>query len=166
MDSVCLLLWFFIFPLVTSSSGFANLDCTSNGTGGYTVQSVLPLHPFLFGPQSFDLSAELVLPEPHDACKHLSNPDAVRGRVAVVTEGHCMAQDKAWHVQAAGGVGVIIRDSWEVDGILAFSGRVSLECSFCFDLPFDAVAYYNHRTFFLAPTMMSSSLLCLLPRRR
>lgn len=61
-----------------------------------------------FGPGNFDVSGEIVRPDPLDACATLTNPADVAGRIVLIDRGSCDFNAKARTVETAGAVGVII----------------------------------------------------------
>ena len=73
-----------------------------------------------FGPQAFDLTAELVAaldaadadgPTTTDGCTPYANAAAVAGKIAFVDRGTCLFVVKAKNAQAAGAVGVLVANN-------------------------------------------------------
>lgn len=70
-----------------------------------------------FGPQSFSLTANVVLvddgagADPNDACEALVNGAALAGNVALINRGTCTFVAKCVAAQAAGAVGVLIANN-------------------------------------------------------
>lgn len=61
-----------------------------------------------FGPANFDVSSDIVRPDPLDACAALTNPAAVAGKIVLVDRGSCDFNAKAKAAETAGAVAVII----------------------------------------------------------
>lgn len=85
-------------------------------------------HPFYgrvvltAGPAQFgmDLSKDdaeargfVVKSEPYNACAEITNPDAIKGKIALMQRGQCMFAEKARNVQKAGAMGGIVIDDNE-----------------------------------------------------
>lgn len=64
-----------------------------------------------FGPQEFDLTAEVVVAAPANGCAALTNAASVAGKIALVDRGACEFSAKALTAQQAGAVGVVIVNS-------------------------------------------------------
>jgi PKD repeat protein len=78
--------------------------------------------PGMFGPPwdgEWEITAELVMVEPHDACDPLENPADLVGKIALIDRGgepeRCQFGDKCLKAQQAGAVGCIIADDLELD---------------------------------------------------
>ncbi|WP_308809543.1 myxosortase-dependent M36 family metallopeptidase [Archangium lansingense] len=98
-----------------------------------------------FGPQTFDISGDVVLglddsnatgPSTGDACTPLTNAAEVAGKIAFVDRGSCNFTAKMQNVQAAGAIGVIVADNLPgyltdlggtVDGITIPALRLTLD---------------------------------------
>ena len=73
----------------------------------YTVRGAV------FGPQTFDVTREVVLAQdvsaqPTLACGPITNAAAIAGKIALVDRGTCSFDVKATNVQAAGAVGMVV----------------------------------------------------------
>ena len=66
------------------------------------------------------LEGEVALAEPYDACSSLVNPDAVKGKVAVVYRGQCMFVQKAKRVEEAGAIAIVIVGEYRLCGSSTF----------------------------------------------
>jgi MYXO-CTERM domain-containing protein len=73
-----------------------------------------------FGPQTFDVTADLVATTPVDACGGVTNGAAVKGKIALIARGTCPFTEKVLGAQTAGAVGVIITNN--ADGLLTMIG--------------------------------------------
>jgi hypothetical protein len=60
----------------------------------------------LFGPQTFNLSGDVVAASPADACTAITTP--LGGKIAFVDRGTCNFVVKAANVQAAGAIGMVV----------------------------------------------------------
>jgi hypothetical protein len=59
-----------------------------------------------FGPQSFNLSGDVVAVDPADGCTAFNSP--VTGKIAFVDRGNCIFSVKAQNAKAAGAIGLIV----------------------------------------------------------
>jgi hypothetical protein len=64
---------------------------------------------------SHPLTGKLVYATPGDGCSPITNPDAIRGNIALIDRGVCTFDVKAQAAQAAGAIAVIIVNSRDVD---------------------------------------------------
>ncbi len=91
---------------------------TGTGSGAVTVAPSLQrvAGTAAFGPQSFDVSAPLVLAVDgvspvNDGCEDITNTGAVSGQVVLIDRGFCTFKTKVRNAQTAGAVGVIIANN-------------------------------------------------------
>lgn len=75
-----------------------------------------------FGPQTFDLTQDLVAATPTDGCTPLTNGAAVAGKIALISRGTCAFTVKVKTAQDAGAAGVIIHNNAAGGGAIGFSG--------------------------------------------
>jgi large repetitive protein len=61
-----------------------------------------------FGPQSFNVTGNVVATLPADACANLTNGAALAGKIALIDRGTCNFSDKTWRAQQANAIGVVI----------------------------------------------------------
>ncbi|MBI2379931.1 MAG: M36 family metallopeptidase [Gammaproteobacteria bacterium] len=83
------------------------------GDAELSIQAPGGMGPFMsqgaaFGPEDFDLSAELVEMTPTLGCENANNPAALAGKIAVIDRGTCQFSDKVANAQAAGAVGALV----------------------------------------------------------
>lgn len=74
------------------------------------------------------VASSLAMAYPRDACKPIAST-AIVGRIALVERGDCSFVQKARHVQAAGGIGMIVTNN-DDSGLLTMvrcTGHVSSE---------------------------------------
>ena len=64
-----------------------------------------------FGPQTFSLTANVVVGTPSDGCSALTNAASVAGKICLLDRGTCSFLIKAQAAQTAGAVGCIIADN-------------------------------------------------------
>jgi minor extracellular serine protease Vpr len=57
------------------------------------------------------IDGELVLASPELACNGVDNPDALDGKVALVTRGNCAFADKSASVEAAGAIAMVVANN-------------------------------------------------------
>ncbi|HET8880973.1 MAG TPA: M36 family metallopeptidase, partial [Solimonas sp.] len=75
-----------------------------------------------FGPTTFDLTSDIVVSAPEDACGVPGNGAALAGKIALVARGTCTFAEKVKNAQLAGAAGVIISNNVAGDGPIGFSG--------------------------------------------
>ncbi|XP_041064068.1 ER degradation-enhancing alpha-mannosidase-like protein 3 isoform X2 [Carcharodon carcharias] len=51
--------------------------------------------------------------EPYNGCSELTNPESIKGKIALMQRGHCMFAEKARNAQKAGAIGGIVIDDNE-----------------------------------------------------
>ena len=61
-----------------------------------------------FGPSVYNISGQIALAEPIDACTALTNPTAISGKIAVLDRGVCEFGLKCLNAQNAGAIAVIV----------------------------------------------------------
>lgn len=50
----------------------------------------------------------MTVAEPYSGCSEITNPEYVRGHIALLQRGQCMFAEKARHIQKAGAIGGIV----------------------------------------------------------
>ena len=61
-----------------------------------------------FGPATYEVRGEVANTIPADACAAIANAGAIAGRIALVDRGGCDFALKAFNVQAAGAIGIVV----------------------------------------------------------
>ncbi|WP_394826863.1 M36 family metallopeptidase [Pendulispora albinea] len=82
-------------------SGVPNRSFQTTPAGAYTD----PFGAAAFGPQQFEITGDLVVSSPADAC---AVPTNVAGKIAVIDRGTCPFTDKGKNAQAAGAIGIVL----------------------------------------------------------
>lgn len=80
----------------------------------YLGAVILKGGPAQFGPdmsKSDPVSGAVTYSVPLDACSPLTNPDEVKGKIALAMRGNCMFIEKTRHIEEAGGVAAILIDN-------------------------------------------------------
>ncbi|CAH1776110.1 unnamed protein product [Owenia fusiformis] len=75
---------------------------------------VLGAHPAHFGElfgQDVAFEGTLVATDPAEACYPLNNPGDIAGKIAIVLRGTCSFNNKAYHAERAGAIGMILMDN-------------------------------------------------------
>ena len=109
---------------VFDNQSFPTLHVNGNDTLGFPNGDV-PVFTMADSPLNFDLTAAVVQASPPLACTAVTNGAALAGKIALVDRGTCNFADKAAAVQAAGAIGMIVRN--------ATNGSTNV--TFGFDLP-------------------------------
>ncbi|OJH39510.1 hypothetical protein BON30_18615 [Cystobacter ferrugineus] len=102
-------MYIFDGPEETLDDQYLEVTAPASVVGKYAVGNAN------FGPQSFDLSGQVVLAASGDstttACEALTNAAAVSGKIAFIDRGGCTFVRKIRNAQSAGAVGVIIANN-------------------------------------------------------
>ncbi|MEM4204402.1 MAG: S8 family serine peptidase, partial [Candidatus Methanomethylicaceae archaeon] len=61
-----------------------------------------------FGPQTYNVTGEVVVAQPYRACSALTNASAIAGKIALIERGDCAFVTKVQNAQDAGAIGVLI----------------------------------------------------------
>ncbi|WNG15657.1 myxosortase-dependent M36 family metallopeptidase [Cystobacter fuscus] len=110
-DGASPIMQLFIFdgPEETLDAQYLEVTAPASVAGKYAVGNAN------FGPQSFDLSGQVVLAASGDstttACEALTNAAEVAGKIAFIDRGGCTFVQKIRNAQSAGAVGVIIANN-------------------------------------------------------
>ncbi|XP_030061482.1 ER degradation-enhancing alpha-mannosidase-like protein 3 [Microcaecilia unicolor] len=72
------------------------------------AQFGMDLSKYLIGARGFVAAGE-----PDNGCSEMTNPDVIKGRIALIQRGECMFAEKARNIQKAGAVGGIVIDDNE-----------------------------------------------------
>lgn len=75
-----------------------------------------------FGPQVFDLTADIARTELADGCAPLTNPGAIFGKIAVIDRGNCTFVTKVKNAQNAGAIGALVVNNLPGDGVSTMGG--------------------------------------------
>ncbi|NGY03850.1 M36 family metallopeptidase [Solimonas terrae] len=87
-----------------------------------SVAGVLDHGTAQFGPQTFDLTQDVVAAVPDDGCTPLTNTAAVSGKIVLIARGACAFTSKVKAGQVAGAAGVIISNNAAGGGPIGFAG--------------------------------------------
>lgn len=91
----------FLWSAPSSSITFS-VTSPSSIAGSYTAAKAN------FGPSVYNISGQLALTNPLDACNTLTNPAAINGKIAVLDRGTCEFGLKCLNAQNAGAIAVIV----------------------------------------------------------
>ncbi|NKF24668.1 M36 family metallopeptidase [Solimonas marina] len=103
----------YIFTVVDSS---LTVNSPSSLAGELTAGTAA------FGPQDFDLTADVAASTPTDACSTPTNTAALAGKIALIARGTCSFAVKVKNAQDAGAAGVVIYNNVAGDGAIGFAG--------------------------------------------
>jgi hypothetical protein len=68
-----------------------------------------------FKPITGTVSGKLVAASPYEACSDLTNPDALKGNIALITRGVCEFSSKVQRARQAGAIAAIVVNSRDID---------------------------------------------------
>lgn len=76
----------------------------------------------LYGPQDQNITGQLALTDPVDACISITNPNDISGKIAVIDRGSCQFDEKTREAEDNGAIGVIICNNQPGAGVISMSG--------------------------------------------
>ncbi|MGF1511525.1 MAG: S8 family serine peptidase [Myxococcota bacterium] len=115
-------------PWVTSVAAMQDPDVTATGLEVQTPASIADTYIGLEGAgpvtleDTGDIVADVAVAEPLLACEAITNPEALAGKIALVSRGACSFNDKYLNVQAAGASAIVVfndgADDFRIDPIV------------------------------------------------
>ncbi len=92
----------FLWSAATSGGSSFTVNSPGSVAGSYGAEVAQ------FGPSTFNITGNLVIANPNEACAAISNGGALNGNIALIDRGACQFGSKVLRAQNAGAVAVII----------------------------------------------------------